>query len=127
VLARNKMNVAHPHSLAIIVTGTHHQIAGSMLDRWDGEIAAAIAFEADPARLPPELAKRVDSMTTLATFDVVPDGPISACAVALPARISDFMSEHLFEILDKTMLDCTPVADGDGTVVVSVSPLPRID
>jgi hypothetical protein len=127
VIARNTMSVAHPHSLAIIVTGTHREIEGSQLEGWDGQIAAALALEVDPARLPAAFAKQIDTMSSYATFDIVPDGPISACAVALPTLLADFRSDHLFDVLNKMKLHCTPIEPNDTAVVVDVDPLRRLD
>src|SRR5262249_38597901 len=127
VIARTTMNVAHPHALAIIVTGTHHELDGAKLEDMDGQIVAALALEGEPTKLPADVTKRLDAMSAVATLDFVPDGPISACAVALPARITDFQSDRLYEILDKTKLECTPITPNDHAVVVDVKPLPRLD
>jgi hypothetical protein len=127
VITRNTMNVAHSHSLAFVMTGTHHELDGSKLDKIDGQIVAALALEGDTTRLPADVVKRLDAMTNVATFEVVPDGPISACAVALPARATDFASEHLYDVLDNLKLQCTPIGTDDKIVVVDIKPLPRID
>jgi hypothetical protein len=65
-------------------------------------------------------------MATLAPFDVVPDGPVSACAVALPAQLTDFQSDGIYDIVEKTKLHCTPIKPNDTSVVVDVDPLPRL-
>jgi len=127
VITRSTMNIPHSRAYAIVLSGSYRSIDGKMFRQMNGEAVGAVAFEADPARTSPEVAKRLDATSTVASFDVVPEGPISACVVALPSLLNDFQSEHLFDVVDSTTLHCTPIEPNDTAVVVDVDPLRRLD
>jgi hypothetical protein len=63
-----------------------------------------------------------------ATMNEVPEGTVSACAIALPSDIADpQLGKKIDANLDKLRIECVPVPDGAEAVVVEVPPFPRLD
>ncbi|HSN29005.1 MAG TPA: hypothetical protein VLT45_22110, partial [Kofleriaceae bacterium] len=63
-----------------------------------------------------------------ATVADIPDGPQSACAIAMPADLSDpSMPEKIIAHLDRLEVRCAPIKAANPLIILEVPPLPRFD
>ncbi|MBV8756946.1 MAG: protein kinase [Deltaproteobacteria bacterium] len=62
------------------------------------------------------------------TVSGIPDGPVSACAIAMPADLSDpTLTEKIISHMDQLEVRCAVVKDTNELIVLEVPPLPRLD
>jgi hypothetical protein len=80
------------------------------------------------ATVPERIKVKSRSGDLFATVTDIPDGPVSACAIAMPADLSDpMLTEKIISHMDKLEVRCAPVKDANDLIILEVPPLPRLD
>jgi hypothetical protein len=101
---------------AYVVNMTRHNANASIARQLEGEHA------------PPGVLAHARPGDLYATMTQVPEGPASACAIALPADLADpELGRKIMPNLDKIEVRCVPIGPKDQVVLVEVPPWPRFD
>ena len=129
VVVRSTVNVPVGNAAVIIAPG---KMPASMSVKQMRQTMAGInekpARQIEGERAPPPVVKLARSGDLFATMNEVPEGPASACGIALPADLADpQLGKKIDANLDKLRIECTPIPDGAEAVVIEVPPFPRLD
>ena len=130
VLVRSVYNVALPNSQVFVIPGKQASTSArdimSKVQNSQSKIAAPIQAE----QASPSVHAKSKPGDLYALISEIPEGEVSACAVALPERLDDpELTKDLQkpENMEKLKVACVPVAPTDDVVVIEVQPWPRFD
>ena len=93
-----------------------------------GALHNMFARPVDEASTPQAVREVANIDDLFASFAYAPSGPATACAVPLPADLSDPNLQRKIERnYDRLVLRCAPVPEDGSGVVLDVPPWPRLD
>jgi len=128
VIVRSTVGMPVSNAQVIVVPGlvvsTNVRAMNAALQT--GTIRLARQIEREHA--PPPVITAAHPGDMFATMTEVPQGVASACAVGLPADLSDAaMQDKVHAMIEKVQVRCVPIQPGADVVIVEVPPWPRFD
>ena len=104
-------------------------LTSTTLDKFRLDGSAAIKFAKSPDEKTAAAARAVMRPgDVVATLKGAASGPMSACAIGVPAEVDDpDLDRKIRDNLKKLEVRCAPIPPGAETVVIEVPPWPRMD
>jgi hypothetical protein len=119
----------HPstHKFNAMLPGRVASTNAAEINRNLATAVARLARPPDPELTPSAAIGSVAPGDLYASMTDAPEGEVSACAVALPADLSDpAVQKKLVAHLDQIVFTCVPVMTKE-IIVIEVPPFPRLD
>jgi hypothetical protein len=128
IIVRSTVGIPVGNAEALVLPGKVPSMSAKQLRQKLIGVAEKSARQIEGERAPAPVVKLARPGDMFATMNEVPEGPVSACAIALPSDIADpQLGKKIDANLDKLRIECVPVPDGAEAVVVEVPPFPRLD
>jgi len=125
-----RSTVAAPIGNATVLVFPGHRASTNALEL-SKELSSAnqrLALQIEGEHAPPAVVGRARAGDMFATMNEVPEGAATACAIGLPADLSDRdFDAKLYANLVRIQVRCEPIPTGADVVVVEVPPPPRMD
>jgi predicted Ser/Thr protein kinase len=128
VVVRSTVGMPVSNAQVFVLPGQVASTNARMLNEVLQTATFRLARQIEREHAPPPVITAAHAGDMFATMSEVPEGVASACAVGLPADLSD--SELQLKInaqYEKIQVRCVPIPAGADVVVVEVPPWPRLD
>ena len=128
VIVRSTVNIAVGNAAVLVMPGKIPPMSVRQMRQKLTAINEQLARQIEGERAPGPVVKEARSGDMFATMSEVPEGAATACAIALPADLSDpTLGKKIDGNLDKLKFACAPIPEKAELVVVEVPPFPRLD
>ncbi|HWU90464.1 MAG TPA: hypothetical protein VN253_24535, partial [Kofleriaceae bacterium] len=128
VIVRSTVGIPVGNAQVYVFPGARASTKWFELAKESRATAVRLARQIEGEHAPPSVVQRARAGDMFATMNEVPEGVATACAIGLPADISDRELERKINAnLSKIEVRCEPIPPDADTVLVEVPPWPRLD
>ena len=127
VIVRSAIGLPVPNAQVIVLPGVVASASAAVITKKLESAVVRLARQPEQARPPRAVLAQTKPGDLYAKMTDIPDGTVSACAVALSAGFNEATQLKIVSQLDKIEFQCAVVSPDQDVIVLEVQPPPRLE